>query len=79
MSSLTIKNIPENVLKKLKHRAKVNRRSLNSEIVKNLEDIVTSTKIRSDILIEKAKNIRNELSITINEKFLSENKNKGRL
>jgi len=78
MSSLTIKNIPENVLKKLKLRAKLNRRSLNSEIVKNLEDLVIGTKIKTDLLINKARLLRTELNITIDEKFLTEHKNEGR-
>ena len=78
MSSLTIKNIPDSVLRKLKRRAKLNRRSLNSEIIKNLEDIVTSTKIKTDFLLEKARQIRTELDINIDEKFLFEHKNEGR-
>ncbi|MEE9431804.1 MAG: Arc family DNA-binding protein [Melioribacteraceae bacterium] len=79
MPSLTIKNIPDNVLRKLKRRAKSNRRSLNSEVVKNLEDIVISSKIKTDILLVKARQLREKLNITVNEKFLADNKNKGRL
>lgn len=78
MSSLTLKNIPETVLRKLKRRAKLNRRSLNSEVIKNLEEMVTSTKINTDIIIEKARQLRTELNITIDDSFLSTHKNEGR-
>ena len=79
MPNLTIKNIPDNILRKVKRKAKLNRRSLNSEVIKNLEDLVTSTKIKTNLLLEKAKNLRTELNITLDEKFLTENKNVGRL
>jgi len=79
MPSLTIKNIPDGVLKKLKRRAKSNRRSLNSEVVKNLEDLVVSSKVKTNLLLEKARQLREELNITVTEKFLIENKSKGRL
>lgn len=38
MPSITIRNIPEDVLAKIKKRAKKERRSLNNEIIKTLED-----------------------------------------
>ncbi len=79
MPNLTIKNIPDNVLRKVKRKAKLNRRSLNSEVIKNLEDLVTSTKIKTNLLLEKAKNLRAELNITLDDKFLAEHKNAGRL
>ncbi len=79
MPNLTIKNIPDNVLRKVKRKAKLNRRSLNSEVIKTLEDLVTSAKINTSLLIEKAKELRAELNITIDDKFLAEHKNAGRL
>ena len=79
MPNLTIKNIPDNVLRKVKRKAKLNRRSLNSEVIKNLEGLVTSAKINTNLLIEKAKELRAELNITIDDKFLAEHKNAGRL
>ena len=78
MGNLTIKNIPDKVLNKLKVRAKLNRRSLNSEIVNNLEEIVTIAKVNSDLLLEKARQMRLQLNITIDENLLIEHKNAGR-
>lgn len=78
MSSLTIKNIPENILNKLKQRAKLNRRSLNSEIIKNLEETVNIAKVNADLLIEKANKIRTKLNIFVDEKSLTKFKNDGR-
>ena len=78
MASLTIKNIPENILKKLKRRAKLNRRSLNSEIINNLEKTVTTVKVNTDLLIEKADKIRSKLNFIVDEKSLTKFKNEGR-
>ena len=78
MASLTIKNIPENILKKLKRRAKLNRRSLNSEIINNLEKTVTTVKVNADLLIEKADKIRSKLNFIVDDKSLTKFKNEGR-
>jgi plasmid stability protein len=78
MSSLTIKNIPDNILNKLRRRAKLNRRSLNSEIIKNLEATVNSTKVNTELLIEKANKMRAKLNFIIDEKSFTKFKNEGR-
>ena len=39
MASITIKNIPEAVHRRLKQDAKRNRRSLNQEVIARLEDV----------------------------------------
>jgi plasmid stability protein len=78
MSSLTIKNIPENILNKLRRRAKLNRRSLNSEIIKNLEETVNSAKVNTELLLEKANKMRAKLNFIVDEKSLSKFKNDGR-
>jgi len=41
MASITIRNIPDELLDKIKERAKRERRSLNNEIIKILEDSAT--------------------------------------
>ncbi len=43
VKSITVKGIPETVLKKLKKRAEANRRSLNSEILVQLERVADET------------------------------------
>jgi len=42
MASITIRNIPDSLLEKLKARAKEQRRSVNNEIIKILEDAKTT-------------------------------------
>lgn len=37
MATITLKNIPDKLYEQLKHSAKISRRSLNSEIIYNLE------------------------------------------
>ena len=78
MPSVTIKNIPEIILNKLKKRAKLNRRSLNSEIIKNLEQNVNIAKVNTNLLIEKANKIRAKLNFIIDEKDLTKIKSEGR-
>ncbi|MEM7480457.1 MAG: Arc family DNA-binding protein [Acidobacteriota bacterium] len=41
MATLTLKNVPEGLVKSLKVEAKINRRSLNQETLKRLEDSLT--------------------------------------
>lgn len=43
MTSITIRNIPDEVMEKLRERAKNERRSLNNEVIKILEDFTSNT------------------------------------
>ncbi len=51
MASLTIKNVPEPVLRSLKSRAASHRRSLNSEVLACLEAVVLPTPVDPDALL----------------------------
>ena len=44
MATITIRNVPDSLLAKLKERAKHERRSVNNEIIKILEDAETRQK-----------------------------------
>lgn len=68
MPSITIRNIPENLQKKLKKRSKINRRSLNSEILACLEEFLLPQKPDVDKLLEKSGEIRNSLAFEVREK-----------
>ncbi len=79
MPGLTIKNIPDKVYRKLKHRAERHKRSLNSEILRCLESSVESGKVNAQELIKKARVIRESIDYMISEKEITGLKQNGRL
>lgn len=78
MPSLTIKNIPDSIFKKLKTKAQRNRRSLNSEILNCLESSVGNRKINVEELLKKARGLRSGINFTIKDKEISRLKKSSR-
>ncbi|MBL1213265.1 MAG: Arc family DNA-binding protein [Ignavibacteriae bacterium] len=78
MPSITIKNISDGMMRKLKRRAKLNRRSLNSEIIQILDDLVNSSKIDINKILQKAAAIREKIEYSLSDKELTKFKNEGR-
>lgn len=72
MSSLLIKNIPENLRKKLKEQAELNHRSMNKQAVSILEQALERPVIGSLPLPVKAK-------VFITDKWLNKAKKEGRM
>ena len=58
MASLTIKNIPPELLERLKGSAAARRRSLNREVIQRLEDSLGSTALDVDALLREATAVR---------------------
>jgi plasmid stability protein len=58
MTTITLKNIPGNVYKKLKKQAEINRRSINSEIIVCIERSLQSKRVDPDFLLLKARQLR---------------------
>lgn len=58
MPTLTIKNIPEDLYNQLKRHAKINRRSLNSEVMLCIERVVRSHKVRPEEFVKRARRLR---------------------
>ena len=50
MKSLTIKGVPDVLLRQLKARAKANRRSLNGEVIASLEYLVRHRRTAEELL-----------------------------
>jgi len=61
-TTLTLKNIPDEVYERLKVVAKANRRSLNSEIIMCLEAALVSTRISPKERLERARRLRARLN-----------------
>ncbi len=79
MATLTIKNIPEPLVEKLKAQAAVHRRSLNHEVIRCLESIAESVPLDPDSLLAKVRAIRRvPTDARLTDKLLKELKEKGR-
>ncbi len=61
--NLTLKNIPEELYRRLKKSAELHRRSLNSEILVNLEAAVQSTRVDVDAILSRLDRLHRELSL----------------
>lgn len=60
-TTLTLKNIPDELYGRLKQAAEVHRRSLNSEVLVCLESILLPQKISVDERLARARQLRKEL------------------
>jgi len=63
MPTLTIKNIPEDLYIQLKRQAKLNRRSLNSEVILCIEQAIRSRKIKPEEYLVKAQLLREKTAL----------------
>ncbi|MCA9473460.1 MAG: hypothetical protein MRJ96_11895 [Nitrospirales bacterium] len=58
MATLTVKNIPEPLVQKLKDQAALHRRSLNHEVIRCLEQAAECVPLDPKSLIARARDIR---------------------
>lgn len=80
MATLTIKNIPEPLVKRLKKQAAAHRRSLNYEVISYLEQMTHSVPIDSDTLLARARAVRRTpKGVRLTDRLLQELKVAGRL
>jgi plasmid stability protein len=63
-TTLTLKNIPDEVYERLKVAAETHRRSLNSEAIVCLEAVLTPTRITPSERLARARQLRAGLSAT---------------
>ncbi|CAN5527744.1 hypothetical protein BH09GEM1_BH09GEM1_00280 [soil metagenome] len=64
MPTLTIKGVPDALYLRLKQRAAEHRRSLNSEILAALEQVIAGAPPDPQALLARADAIRNKLNVT---------------
>lgn len=77
MANLTIKNIPDELYHALKCRAELHRRSINSEVIVSLEQILQT--IDSQIILKNARKLREKTKrYPVTQKKLNAAKEKGR-
>lgn len=79
MTSITIKNIPDELYERLKAAAAANRRSINSEVLVVLEEAVGAEQLDVDSLLAHARRLRSlTTDYPLTEAKLAELKNSGR-
>ena len=78
MATITLKNIPDELHEALKKRARIQRRSLNNEIIASLEASLRSTPIDLESFLSKIQFLREEVSGRLTERDLKSLKNEGR-
>lgn len=60
MASITIKNVPEPVYERLKEVAARNRRSINSEVIIQLERALGAAAVDTQVLLARARAVRED-------------------
>jgi antitoxin FitA len=63
MASLTIKGIPEPLLNRLRHSAEQHRRSLNSEVLYQLERSVLSAAVEPEQTLARVRKLRERAAL----------------
>jgi plasmid stability protein len=79
MATLTIKNIPERLLKRLKESATQHRRSINSEAICCLEKVLGAHHVDPKELLARVDARQKRMPyVNLTEEFLRAAKNEGR-
>ena len=63
MASLTLKGLPDELLKRLRGVAEANRRSLNREVIERLERSLASRRLDPESLLARADALRVRLAL----------------
>jgi len=78
MPSITVKNIPESIYKKLKQRAEAQHRSMNSEIIACLERTVEPKRVSSDEILRQARLMRRKVKASLSSEEIQDAIDQGR-
>ena len=80
MPTLTIKNIPTDLYDRLKEKAALHHRSLNSEVIVCLERALRSERIEPEEILARARHLRGKTAgHVLTDRELTKAKNEGRL
>jgi plasmid stability protein len=79
MATLTIKNVPEPLVRRLKARATLHRRSLNREVIACLEALAQAAPVDPDALLARVREVRRApAGGRLNDRTLERLKSAGR-
>jgi plasmid stability protein len=76
---VTIKDLPTRLHQRLKANAKLNRRSLNSEVITLLEGAVEPRKMSVDEILAAARSVRAQVKRELSDQEINRAKRQGRL
>jgi len=76
--SFTLKNIPDDVYDRVKRRAARNNRSVNGEIISILSAATTPNRLPVEILLARARALRERTRGLITDEFIDRAKREGR-
>ena len=78
MATVTVKDLPEKLHRRLKVRALQHHRSLNSEIISLLEAAATPQKLDPDVLLARIASVRSRVAGRLTDSDLTTLRNDGR-
>jgi plasmid stability protein len=78
MASMTVKDVPEKLHRRLKARALAHRRSLNSEIIACLEAAADAQKVDPDALLARVASLRDRVAGRLTDTDLAALRSAGR-
>ncbi len=78
MTSLTIKNIPDNLYKKIKQQAKKNRRSINNEVIYMIERSIDQPPVDKAEFLADVRALRKQLNVYLTDETVDRAINEGR-
>jgi plasmid stability protein len=80
MATLTIKNVPETLVRRLKQQAVAHRRSLNLEVITCLESIAQATPVDVEAMLARVRAVRVTLrgGVQLTNRMINEAKRQGR-
>lgn len=58
MATITVKNIPDDVYRRLKAAAESNRRSINGEIISRIEQSLASRRVATDQVLARVRRLQ---------------------
>lgn len=79
MANVTIKDLPTRLHQRLKMNAKLNRRSLNSEVIILLEAALEPRKVNVDEILAAARAVRSQVKRELSDLQIDRMKRQGRL
>jgi len=78
LPSITVKNIPEPIYKKLKQQAEAHHRSMNSEIIACLERSVEPKRVSPDEILRQARMMRRKVKGSLSSEEIQDAIDQGR-
>jgi len=79
MATLTVKNIPQPVVDRLKNQAALHRRSLNLEVIACLEAVVQAAPVDPEALLARIRGVRvRPKGVRLTDRLLTRLKTAGR-